>query len=117
VNFGRGLALGADRAPRARPARISRGNEALSFSPMSRSTPTHRIGANALLVEYGPKGLRPCDAIHLASAIRAECDCLLTWDKRFVSVFKDVLSPPMRVSFRDTIIGPYVPPSLFDGDE
>jgi predicted nucleic acid-binding protein len=73
--------------------------------------------ANALLVEYGPKGLRPCDAIHLASAIRAECDCLLTWDKRFVSVFKDVLSPPMRVSFPDTIIGPYVPPSLFDGDE
>lgn len=28
-------------------------------------------------------GLRGADAIHLASAVRASCDVLMTWDKRF----------------------------------
>lgn len=36
--------------------------------------------ANALLVKYRKERLMPCDAIHLASAIRAKCDVLLAWD-------------------------------------
>ncbi len=36
--------------------------------------------ANRLLVEYKTQKLRPVDAIHLASALRAKCDVLLTWD-------------------------------------
>ncbi len=36
--------------------------------------------ANKLLVEHKVDRLRPVDAIHLASALRAKCDVLLTWD-------------------------------------
>ena len=36
--------------------------------------------ANRLLVQHRADKLRPVDAIHLASAIRAKCDVLLTWD-------------------------------------
>ena len=39
--------------------------------------------ANRLCRRYG---LRPNDAIHLASALRLGCDVLLTWDERFLSV-------------------------------
>lgn len=36
--------------------------------------------ANKLLVQHRNDKLRPVDAIHLASALRAKCDVLLTWD-------------------------------------
>lgn len=36
--------------------------------------------ANRLCVQYRSEKLSPCDAIHLASALRAKCDYLLTWD-------------------------------------
>ncbi len=36
--------------------------------------------ANKLCVRFSDNRLRPADAIHLASALRAGCDVLLTWD-------------------------------------
>lgn len=44
-----------------------------------------RIGeeANRLCRTHG---IKPNDAIHLASALRAGCDVLLAWDKRFTAV-------------------------------
>ena len=42
--------------------------------------------ANRLCRQYRANHLMPNDAIHLASALRAQCDVLLTWDKDLVSV-------------------------------
>jgi hypothetical protein len=39
--------------------------------------------ANRLLVEHRADKFRPADAVHLASALRAKCDVLLTWDGPF----------------------------------
>lgn len=69
--------------------------------------------ANALLVRYRKQKLMPCDAIHLASALRAKCDVLLAWDGPLQNI-KDagirieypeiVLSqgPPQQTDFFDT---------------
>lgn len=42
--------------------------------------------ANGLLVRFRAEGLRPHDAVHLASALRAKCDVLLTWDGPLLKV-------------------------------
>jgi predicted nucleic acid-binding protein len=42
--------------------------------------------ANRLCRRYRDAKLAPCDAIHIASALRAKCDALLTWDQRLVRV-------------------------------
>ena len=36
--------------------------------------------ANRLCRKYEDKNLSPADAVHLAAALRAKCDVLLTWD-------------------------------------
>ena len=71
--------------------------------------------SNALLVRYRKQHLRPGDAIHLASAIRAKCDVLLTWDGPLLSI-KDA---GIRIEFPEVIIAPPVPkdvPLFSDGD-
>jgi len=52
--------------------------------------------ANRLCREYG---LGPADAVHLASALRAGCDILLTWDKDFHAVIHPeiVIEPPRKL--------------------
>lgn len=59
--------------------------------------------ANALLVKYRKQKLRPCDAIHLASAIRAKCDVLLTWDGPLI----DIQHPDIRIEYPEI----YAPPA------
>lgn len=61
--------------------------------------------SNALLVKYRKERLRPCDAIHLASAIRAKCDVLLTWDGPLLSI-KDA---GIRIEFPEVIVAAPVP--------
>lgn len=39
--------------------------------------------ANRFCREFG---LKPCDAVHLACALRARCDYLLTWDDKLAKV-------------------------------
>lgn len=51
--------------------------------------------ANRLLVRYRDNRLRPADAVHLASALRAKCDVLLTWDGPFASINH----PDIRIEF------------------
>jgi predicted nucleic acid-binding protein len=60
--------------------------------------------ANKLLVHYQDPAnreegarLRPCDAVHLASALRAKCDVLLTWD----GPFSKIKHPEIRIQFPD----------------
>lgn len=51
--------------------------------------------ANKLLVEHRLAKLRPADAIHLASALRAKCDVLLTWD----GPLSRIQHPGIRIEF------------------
>ena len=44
------------------------------------------LEANELCRVHGNRGLRPNDALHLASARRASCDVLLAWDSPLVGV-------------------------------
>jgi predicted nucleic acid-binding protein len=61
--------------------------------------------ANDLLVLFRDKKLQPCDAIHLASALRAKCDVLLTWDTKLA----DVKHPDIRIELPQIIIPPPPP--------
>lgn len=58
-------------------------NEWISWVPLERLVAER---ANALLVEHRAEKLRPGDAIHLASALVAKCDVLLTWDGPLMAV-------------------------------
>ena len=42
--------------------------------------------ANRMCRRFADNKLSPADAIHLASAVRAGCDCLLTWDGGLLSI-------------------------------
>lgn len=68
--------------------------------------------ANKLLVQYRKEGLRPCDAVHLASALRAKCDVLLTWD----GPLRDVKHPGIRIEFPEIFVPApvYKQGSVFD---
>lgn len=61
--------------------------------------------ANQLARKYG---LKPTDSVHLACAIRAECDVLLSYDPDFLNL-KD---PPMKI--KTPAIIPLNPLPLFD---
>jgi predicted nucleic acid-binding protein len=74
-------------------------NEWITWVTLERLVGEH---ANKLLVHYqNPDNrqegaqLRPCDAIHLASALRAKCDVLLTWD----GPFSKIEHPNIRIQF------------------
>jgi predicted nucleic acid-binding protein len=71
--------------------------------------------ANELLVKYhGSDRLQPCDAIHLAAALRAKCDVLLTWDTRLAAISH----PDIRIELPSIYMPPPPPPplpTLFDG--
>jgi predicted nucleic acid-binding protein len=53
--------------------------------------------------QHGFKAMRPNDAIHIASAERAECDVVLAWDMQFVSQNERLktikLENPVHVTF------------------
>lgn len=49
--------------------------------------------ANRLCRRYQTERLSPTDALHLACALKAECDVILTWDRDF----KKVVHPDIRV--------------------
>ncbi len=51
--------------------------------------------AQALGAEYG---ITTIDSIHLATAIRLQCDVLLVWDKRFSQHFEDAPIEGVRVT-------------------
>jgi len=61
--------------------------------------------SNALLVKYRNERLRPHDAIHLASALRAKCDVLLTWDGPLLNV----KNAGIRIEFPEVVVAPPVP--------
>jgi predicted nucleic acid-binding protein len=64
----------------------------------------HVVGeeANQLLIRYRDQRLRPADAIHLASALRAKCEVLLTWD----GPFSAIKHPNIRIEFPQVAFGP-----------
>jgi predicted nucleic acid-binding protein len=72
-------------------------NEWIEWVPVERL-----IGedANALLVRYRKEKLRPNDAIHLACALRAKCDVLLTWDGPLC----DVKHPEIRIEYPEILV-------------
>lgn len=51
--------------------------------------------ANRLLLRYKAQKLRPPDAVHLASALRAKCDVFLTWDGPLLAISH----PDIRIEF------------------
>ncbi len=71
--------------------------------------------ANALLVRFRKEKLRPCDAIHLASALRAHCEVLLTWDGPLIQVKHDKI----RIEYPQ-VLTPKPPtprtPDMFTGE-
>lgn len=87
-------------------------NEWIEWVPLERL-----IGedANALLVKYRAAKLRPFDAIHLASALRAKCDVLLTWDGPLAAINH----PDIRIEFPEVFTPPSfaVQTTLFSGGE
>ena len=66
--------------------------------------------ANDLCVKHTDVPLYPHDAIHLACALRAQCDVLLTWDGPLLKV----VMPEIRIE-KPRIIGAPLP--LFDNTE
>lgn len=57
--------------------------------------------ANRLLVRFRDDRLRPVDAIHLASALRAKCEVLLTWDGPLAAI----QHPGIRIEFPRIDVG------------
>jgi len=57
--------------------------------PVDRAIGEH---ANRLCRQYEAEGLSPCDAIHLACALKAGCDVLLSWD----AVLNKINHPDIR---------------------
>jgi predicted nucleic acid-binding protein len=61
--------------------------------------------ANALLVQHRAERLMPCDAVHLACALRAKCDVLLAWD----GPLRKIKRSDIRIEYPDTFAIPVIP--------
>lgn len=64
--------------------------------------------ANTLLIRFRKERLRPVDAIHLASALRAKCDVLLTWD----GPLTEIRHPAIRIEFPEIFVPQPQPKNL-----